>query len=68
MLAASFTYFPQPKSGGDVTAKEYNQINPTAILALVFDRCPEEKGQLTKQYRSYDKTVSVVMDVIPAMQ
>jgi hypothetical protein len=40
-------------------------MQQTAYLASLTFKCPEEKGQLTKQYRSYDNTVRVIIDVIP---
>lgn len=65
MLAASLTYFPHPKSGGVVSANEYNQMKIMVILAPLCDKCAAENGQFIKQCLSYDKTVKVVIDVIP---
>lgn len=40
-------------------------MKPTTSFAPLFVRCVAENGQLTRQYRSYDNTVNVVIDVIP---
>lgn len=65
MLAASYEYSPQPKSGGAVISAEYAQMPTTSSVAAVWFKWRALNGLLIITYRSNDDTVSVTMDEMP---
>jgi hypothetical protein len=66
MLAASYEYSPQPKSGGAVISAEYTQMPTTLSVAAVWFKWRALNGLLIITYRSNDNTVSVTMEDMPA--
>lgn len=66
MFAASLTYSPQPKSGGDVTVNEYVQMSAIAAVEPNFLRRNPESGEVIAIYHSKANTINVVIELIPA--